>query len=116
MEDSILKSTKKILGVMDDDSTFDLDIITHINSALSIVRQVGVGPEDGLFIDSDSATWSDLGLPDDQTSLVRTYVYLNVRMLFDPPATSFLIDAINKQLAEHLNRLSYYQEGYFIPT
>lgn len=110
MEDSILKSTKKILGVSEDYTAFDLDIITHLNSTFAIVHQLGVGPDEGISIEDDRATWSDLNLPKDQLSMVRTYVYLRVRMLFDPPGTSFLIDTVTKQIQEYEQRLSYSRE------
>ena len=111
MENSILISTKKILGIAEDYEAFDLDVITHINSSLSIVSQLGVGPEEGFVIEDDIPEWSDLGIPQNQLSMVRTYVFLRVRMLFDPPTTSFLIDAMNKQIQEHEQRLSYLREG-----
>lgn len=111
MENSILLSTKKILGVAPDYNVFDLDIITHINSSLSIVNQLGIGPQGGLFIEDESTEWDDLGIPDNQLSLTRTYIFLRVRMLFDPPTTSFLIEAMTKQIQEHEYRLSYFREA-----
>lgn len=110
MEDSILKSTKKILGVKDDYTAFDLDIITHINSTFAILSQIGVGPLYGFVIDDDVAKWSDINLVQDQLGLVKTYMFLRVRMLFDPPATSFLIEATNNQIREYEMRLSYLRE------
>lgn len=111
MESSILISTKKILGIEESYEVFDLDIITHINSSLSIVCQLGVGPTEGLAIEDEFTDWTDLGIPQNQLSLVRTYVFLRVRMLFDPPTTSFLIEAMENQIKEHENRLSYYREA-----
>lgn len=110
MENSILKSTKKILGVDASYTAFDLDILTHINSTFSIINQLGVGPDDGFMIEDDTATWEDIGIPQKQLNLVRTYMFLRVRMLFDPPTTSFLIEATNKQIDEHEQRLSYFRE------
>jgi hypothetical protein len=110
MESSILTSTKKILGIEAEYTVFDLDIITHISSTLSIVSQLGVGPTDGLTIEDEFSEWDELGIPQNQLNLVRTYVYLRVRMLFDPPTTSFLIEAMNKQIEEHEQRLSYLRE------
>lgn len=112
MEDSILISTKKILGVGPDYAAFDLDIITHINSTFSIVHQLGIGPDDGFMIEDDSALWSDLEVDPSQLNLLRTYVFLKVRMLFDPPTTSFLIEATNNQIQEYEYRLSYNREVY----
>lgn len=111
MENSILTSTKKILGIEADYEVFDLDIITHINSSLSIVSQLGVGPTEGFVIEDDLPEWTDLDIPQNQLSLVRTYVFLRVRLLFDPPATSFLIEAMNKQIEEHEHRLSIFRES-----
>lgn len=111
MEDSILISTKKILGVAANYTAFDLDIITHINSSLSTLNQLGVGPTDGFFIEDDSAVWADLDLPLNQLNMARTYVFLKVRMLFDPPTTSFLIAAMQKQIEEHEWRLNMFREG-----
>lgn len=110
MEDSILTSTKKILGIAEDYTAFDLDIITHINSAFAVVNQIGVGPLEGIFIEDDSANWSDIDIPQNQLSLLRTFIFLKVRMLFDPPTLSFVIEAMNKQIEEHLYRLSWYRE------
>lgn len=115
MEPSILKSTKKILGVGDDDSAFDLDILTHINSSFAIVSQIGVGPTTGFFIEDDTAEWADIDLPADQLALLRSYMFLKVRMLFDPPPTSFHIKAMEDQIAEHYNRLSYMREEQIPP-
>lgn len=110
MEDSILKSTKKILGIVDDYTAFDLDVITHINSTFAIISQLGIGPPLGLLIEDSTSTWSDLDIPQDQLTMIRTYVFLRVRMLFDPPTTSFLIEATNKQIEEYETRLSYLRE------
>lgn len=85
MEESILKSTKKILGLEADYLAFDPDVITHINAAFSILDQLGVGPEGGFFIVDESAVWADFIVPPNQLNLVKTYIYLKVRVLFDPP-------------------------------
>lgn len=110
MEPSILTSTKKILGLSEDYTAFDLDVITHINTAFSVLNQLGIGPALGFAIEDKSAVWSDLALPQNQLSMVRTYIYLKVRMLFDPPNTSFLIEAMNNQIQEHEWRLSTFRE------
>jgi hypothetical protein len=111
MESSILTSTKKILGVSSDYTAFDLDIITHINSTFSILNQLGIGPVDGFMIEDDEAEWDDLEIPQNQLNMARTYIYIKVRMLFDPPATSFLIEAMNKQIEEHGWRLNTLRES-----
>ncbi len=111
MEQSILTSTKKILGVAEDYTVFDLDILTHINSVLSTLDQLGVGTLGGVSIEDDSAEWDDLDLPTNQLGLVRSYIYLKVRMLFDPPATSFHISAMKDQIQEMEWRLNTFRES-----
>lgn len=110
METSILKTTKKILGIGDADTAFDLDIITHINTAFSILAQLGVGPADGFMIEGEEAQWADFDGGDIQLNSVKTYVYLKVRQLFDPPTTSYLISAFNEQIKELEWRLNTYRE------
>jgi len=112
MEDSILISTKKILGVSADYEVFDLDITTHINAAFSILHQLGL-PEEGFFIADDTTMWSDIPLEvtTSQLNLIKTYVYLKVRSLFDPPQTSYLIEATNNQLKEYEWRLNVSREN-----
>jgi hypothetical protein len=110
MEQSILNSTKKILGISDDYTVFDLDIITHINSALSTLTQLGVGPASGFMIEDDTAEWADFIEDDIQYNAVKSYVYLKVRSLFDPPTTSYLISAVDKQIAEFEWRLNVHRE------
>jgi hypothetical protein len=110
MIDSILTSTKKILGIGEDYTAFDEDIITHINSTFSIVHQMGIGPEDGYMITDAEDVWDDIDIHQSQLNLLRTYVFLKVRILFDPPATSYLIEATNKQIQEYEYRLSYNRE------
>jgi len=114
MEESILTSTKKILGLDQDYTAFDLDIITHINAAFSILSQLGVGPESGFSIEDETTVWADYLVPADQLHLVKTYVYLKVRSLFDPPTTSFLIEATEKQIKEYEWRLNVFRE-YALP-
>lgn len=115
MEDSILNSTKKILGVSEDYTVFDLDIMTHINAAFSILHQLGI-PEDGFYIEDELDGWSSIpGLTPSQINLVKTYVYLKVRSLFDPPSTSFLIEATNNQIREYEWRLSVSRENSIPP-
>lgn len=104
MEQSILKSTKKILGVAADDDSFDLDIMTHMNAAFSNLHDLGVGPLLGFTIDDDVAVWDDIfENPEEEKVLlskIRTYVYLKVRLVFDPPTTAHLLSAMEKQVQE----------------
>jgi hypothetical protein len=115
MEESILKSTKKILGLEADYTPFDLDIITHINATFSILNQLGVGPEASFYIEDDTALWTDFNVPANQLHLVKTYVYLKVRLLFDPPATSYLINAVTEQIKEYEWRLNVFREYELYP-
>lgn len=110
MEASILTSTKKILGIPDDYTVFDLDIITHINTAFSTLTQLGVGPAEGFMIEDDTAEWTDFIVDDLQYNSIKTYVYLKVRQLFDPPTTSYLITAFNEQIRELEWRLNVHRE------
>lgn len=101
MEESILNTIKKILGLGDGYTAFDIDIITHINSIFPILSQLGIGPTDGFYIEDDTYIWADF-IGEDRTlyNLVKSYMALRVRMLFDPPTTSFTIEAMNKQIQE----------------
>lgn len=111
MDMSILNSTKKILGIASSYTAFDLDIITHINTAFSTLTQLGVGPAEGFMIEDDQATWADFILDDVQLNSVKSYVYLRVRLLFDPPATSYLITASQDQVRELEWRLNTHREA-----
>ena len=111
MENSILISTKKVLGIDASYTVFDLDIITHINAAFSILSQLGVGPAEGFMIEDDTTTWDEFMSTGNSLNLVRTYILLKVRMLFDPPTTSFLISAMNDQIKEYEWRLNALREA-----
>lgn len=111
MTDSILTSTKKILGIAEDYEAFDLDIITHINSVFSVLEQIGIGPEQGFLIEDASTSWDDFIGDDLNLNSVKTLVYLRVRLLFDPPATSFHIEALKEQIRELEWRLNHHREG-----
>lgn len=110
MEQSILISTKKILGISEDYTVFDLDIITHINSAFSTLTQLGVGPAAGFMIQDDQELWTDFIVDDLQYNSVKSYVFLKVRQLFDPPTTSYLISAVERQITELEWRLNVHRE------
>lgn len=97
--ESILTSIKKLLGPEEDYDHFDTDIIIHINSALMFLNQLGVGPKEGFSIKDKSSVWTDF-VPEKNVEAIKTYVYLKVRLVFDPPQSGFLITAIEKQIAE----------------
>ena len=98
--DSILDSMKKLLGISNDYNHFDQDIIIHINTAFMSLRQIGVGPKEGFAVHGSKATWGDF-LPDMKTlESVRTYLYLKVRLIFDPPTNSAVVEIFNKNINE----------------
>lgn len=113
MTDSILDSVKKVLGLESTYTAFDTDIILHINSVISVLNQLGIGPVGGFMIVDNTATWDAfVGTNTDMNlNMVKTYVYLRVRLLFDPPATSFAIEAFTKQYQELEWRLNVKREG-----
>lgn len=98
--ESILTSIKKLLGLDEEYTHFDTDIVVHINSALFRLHQLGIGPTECLSIKDKETKWSELFLDRNDLEATKTYVYLKVRLVFDPPQTSFLLEAINKQIAE----------------
>ena len=100
METSILTSIKKLLGVAEDYVEFDEDIITHINSVFLNLTQLGVGPKEGFMIENDTAVWEDFINNSVQLQAVKTYVYLKVKLLFDPPLSSSVTESINRMIAE----------------
>ena len=99
MEESILKTIRKMLGPETIYEHYDTDIITHINTALSVLTQVGVGPSEGFSITGEDETWEDF-LGDDATAkrldMTKTYVYLSVRIDFDPPQSSAVLTSMEK--------------------
>lgn len=98
--DSVLLSVKKVLGLEADYTHFDPDIIMHINTLLMTMSQLGVPVPVDFSVEDDTATWAELtgGLTDIQA--VKSYLYLKVRLIFDPPATSFVIEAMERQAQE----------------
>lgn len=97
--DSILESIKKLLGIPEEYTQFDQDILMHINTAMLSLKQLGVGPEGGYAVSNASDTWRSF-CGSKSIEAVRSYVYLKVRLLFDPPTSSALIEAIKAQIAE----------------
>lgn len=99
-KDSILESIKTQLGISEEDTAFDPELIIHINSVLANLTQIGVGPEEGFSITDESSTWKDF-IGDSKTlQNVKTYVYLKVRIVFDPPTTTVVMDAIKAEIKE----------------
>ena len=98
--DSILTSIKKLLGITEEYEHFDPDIIMHINSAFMILNQLGVGPEEGFSIRDKSSTWDEFIHEGSNLEAVKTYVHLKVKLMFDPPLSSTVIEAIKSQINE----------------
>ncbi len=105
-DQSILTSTKKQLGIMEDYTAFDTDIIIGINTAFMILYQLGVGPSTPYKISDSTATWNDFSERSDIEG-VKTYVYMKVRMMFDPPTSSAVSTAMNNMIAELESRLNW---------
>ena len=101
MEDSILLTIKKLLGVGDDDDSFDVDLITHINSVFGVLWQLGVGPYEGYEITDATNVWSEF-LPDRKyLNTVKTYISLKVKKIFDPPQSSSVMEALTNVINEY---------------
>ena len=109
--DSILTSIKKLLGMDADYTAFDTDVIIHINTALAILCQLGVGPAKGFRIRDDSATWQDFVGEDARLDDVKDYVYLKVKLLFDPPSSSAAIQSTESLISEIEWRLNVAAES-----
>lgn len=104
--DSILTSIKKLLGIAEDYEHFDQDLIIHINSVLSVLTQLGVGPSEGFSIEDENATWDDFIPKDKRLSSIRSYVYMKVKLLFDPPLSSSVMESMNRMISEFEWRLN----------
>lgn len=117
MIQSILDSVKKVLSIDPSYTAFDEDILMHVNSVFSTLTQLGVGPDNGFMIEDKVATWSDF-IPgfDPRFSMVKSYMVLRVRLLFDPPATSFAIESMQKQIDQLEWRINVEREYQKYPT
>lgn len=109
--DSILTSIKKLLGIAEEYDHFDRDIVTHINTVFMVLTQLGVGPNSGFSIKGNTETWSDYLGNSTDLEAVKTYVYLKVRLIFDPPISSAALDSINRSISEFEWRLNLQAES-----
>lgn len=99
--DSILNNVKKLLGIDSDDDSFDVDVMTMINSTIPTLAQMGIGPSNGFIVTSIDSKWTDwITTPTINLEGVKTYLYLKIKLMFDPPTNSTVIDAFNKSLSE----------------
>lgn len=104
--ESILTSIKKMLGITEEYEHFDADLIMHINSVFMILNQIGVGPTDGFRITGEDEVWTDFIPADQKLELVKSYMHLKVKLLFDPPLGSAVIEVMNRQIQEFEWRLN----------
>lgn len=109
--DSILTSIKKLLGIQESYTHFDQDIIMDINTAFGILTQIGIGPSTGFSIIDSTAEWSEFITDIRHLELIRSYIHLKVKLLFDPPLNSSLIEVINRQISELEWRISITVNG-----
>lgn len=110
MSESILTTIKKLLNIPEEYEHFDLDILTHINSEIFVLGQAGIGPKGFMVVDK-TQTWKDyVGEEYQELAALKSYLYIKVKLIFDPPANSFTIDALNKTASEYLWRLNFDQE------
>lgn len=114
--ESILTSTKKLLGLAEDYIEFDVDITMHINSTFATLNQLAVGPTNSLFIVDKVATWDDFLVGQLNINSVKSYVYFKVRLAFDPPATSFAITSMENMAKELEFRLNVVMENILRPS
>ena len=104
--ESILTSVKKMLGITEEYDCFDADIIMHINTVFMVLTQLGVGPASGFYIEDDTATWEDFLEDPTKLQMVKSYMYLKVRLLFDPPASSVIVECMKESIKEFEWRLN----------
>ena len=109
--ESILISIKKLLGITEEYDQFDPDIIMHINSVFMILTQIGVGPAEGFSIEDDTAVWTDFIQDVKKLESVKTYIYLKVKLAFDPPLSSAVIESMNRLINELEWRLNVAAES-----
>lgn len=113
-DDSILNTIKNMLGLEPDYTAFDTDIIVFINSAFSVLNQLGIGPKNVFSIEDDSAVWTDFIGDKNKYNMVKEYIYLSCRTVFDPPSSSFVLTAYKERMKELEWRLNTASE--FLPV
>lgn len=111
MEASILTSTKKVLDIAASYTVFDENIIMYINDAFSVLHDLGLGPNEGFMIEDSSAEWEDFEAPTGKLNMVKAYVFLKTKFLFDPPPTSFLLTSHLEQIQQYEWRLNVAREN-----
>lgn len=104
--ESILTSVKKYIGIAEDDTSFDVDVIMHINTAFAVLRQLGVGPSTVFRITDKETLWSSFTSEEEELSMAQSYVYERVKLKFDPPASSAHLQALKESVTESEWRLT----------
>lgn len=113
---SILNTIKKLLGIDILDDSFDVDIITHINSTFMILNHIGIGPKETFLITGATETWESFLGTTKNIDGVKSYVYLKVKLLFDPPTSSFVLEANNRIISELEWRLNNTTDAGLYPV
>lgn len=114
--DSILTSIKKMLGIEEEYTHFDDDIMIHVNSALMVLNQLGIGPDGGFDIADKTSLWSDYIGTDTNLQGIKTYIFLKVRLIFDPPSSAFLVEIFERHIKELEWRLMVQKESITEPV
>ena len=115
---SILTSTKKTLGIAEEYTAFDEDLIMHINTVFSTLNQLGVGPAEGFAISDKTTEWDEFLVGDLRLNNIKSYMYMRVRLMFDPPSTSYLITSMQNQVDQLEWRINtqWEREGWTDPN
>lgn len=100
ISNSILETIKKLIGIDKDYGVFDVDLIVAINSSFMILNQLGIGPDKPFSISDSSATWNDFFGNEEIFALAKSYIYLRTKLLFDPPSSGVLHEAVERQISE----------------
>lgn len=117
MTDSIFESVKKVLGLLGDDSSFDQDILLHINSVISTLRQLGLSIPSDFYVRDDVQTWRDLLGEFRDLDLVKSYMTMKVRLMFDPPSSSFGLKSMEEMTKEYEWRINVLtDQPYSVPV
>lgn len=111
MNKSILTSIKKLLGLAENYEAFDADIILHINTVFMVLHQLGIGPDEGFSITSKKEKWDDYVDSDENLEALKTYIYLKVKLVFDPPQNGATMEALQNSIKEYEWRLNVQAES-----
>ena len=112
MEENILDSIKKLLGIPEDYTAFDQDIMIHVNSVFMILYELGVGPSNGYSLKDGTEKWGDFISDDENLEGIKTYVYMKVKTIFDPPLNSAVLASMKELISEFEWRINNEAEGY----